>query len=175
MGFLDGPLRIMPAWELSIAGHPLALGVLIPGLILPALFFTCLACYPMADRRIAGGRPPGGLLPLRQADLANRTAAGVAGITFYGLLWAASANDQIAYHLQIPLYTITWMFRVLVLAGPALAFLLTRTICHALAGWRRQEELHGRETGRILMNPHGGYDEVLEPAHRAARPIGNRS
>jgi ubiquinol-cytochrome c reductase cytochrome b subunit len=185
MGFLDGPLRIMPAWELSIAGHPLALGVLTAGLMLPALFFTCLASYPMADRRIAGGRPPGGrlpggllpggLLPLRQADLANRTAAGVAGITFYGLLWAASANDQIAYHLQIPLYTITWMFRVLVLAGPALAFLLTRTICHALAAWRRQEELHGRETGRILMNPRGGYDEILEPAHRAARPIGNRS
>ena len=55
MGFLDGPLRIMPAWELSVAGHRLALGVLIPGLAVPGLFFTCLALYPMADRRIAGG------------------------------------------------------------------------------------------------------------------------
>ena len=123
MGFLDGALRIMPAWELSIAGHPLALGVLIPGLVVPALFFTCLAVYPMADRRIAGGRPPRGLLPPTPADLANRTAAGVAGITFYGLLWAAAANDQIAYHLHLDLYTVTWIFRVLVLAGPALAFL----------------------------------------------------
>jgi len=170
MGFLDGGLRIMPAWELPIGGHPLALGVMIAGLVVPALFFTCLALFPMADRWIAGGQPPRGLLPPTPADLANRTAAGVAGLTFYGLLWAAAANDQIAYHLQIPLYTVTWIFRVLVLAGPVLAFLLTRGICHALAGRRREEELHGRETERIVRNPHGGYDEIREPAHRAAPP-----
>ena len=102
MGFLDGALRIMPAWELTVAGHPLALSVLIPGLVVPALFFTALALYPVADPWIAGGRPLRGLLPPTPADPANRTAAGVAGITFYGLLWAAAANDQIAYHLQIP-------------------------------------------------------------------------
>ena len=165
MAFLDGPLRIMPAWELPIAGHPLALGVLIPGLAVPALFFTCLAIYPIVDRRIAGGRPRRGLLP---PNLANRTAAGVAGLTFYGLLWAAAANDQIAYHLHLDLYLVTWIFRVLVLAGPTLAFLLTRVICHALADRRRDGELHGRETGRIVMNPQGGYIEIREPAHRTA-------
>ena len=57
MAFLDGALRIMPAWELTVAGHPLALGVLIPGVVVPALFFTGLAVYPVADRRLAGGRP----------------------------------------------------------------------------------------------------------------------
>ena len=178
MGFLDGPLRVMPAWEPTIAGHPLDLGVLIPGLVVPALFFTRLALYPLTDRWITGGRAPRGprrgrpgtLLPPTPADLANRTAAGVAGVTFYGLLWAAAANDQIAYHLQIPLYTVTWIFRVLVLAGPPLAFLITRAICHALADRRREEELHGRETGRIVRNPQGGYTEIREPAHRAAPP-----
>jgi ubiquinol-cytochrome c reductase cytochrome b subunit len=170
MGFLDGPLRIMPAWELTVGGHPLALGVLIPGLVVPALFFTALALYPLADRRIAGGRPPRGPLPPTPADLANRTAVGVAGLTFYGLLWAAAANDQIAYHLHLDLYMVTWVFRVLVLAGPALAFGLTRVICHALAGRRREEELHGRETGRIVRNPQGGYTEIREPAHRAVPP-----
>jgi ubiquinol-cytochrome c reductase cytochrome b subunit len=91
----------------------------------------------------------------------------------YGLLWAAAANDEIANHLQIPLYTVTWIFRVLVLAGPALAFLLTRVICHALADQRRDEELHGRETGRIVRNPQGGYTEIREPAHPAAPPTAN--
>jgi ubiquinol-cytochrome c reductase cytochrome b subunit len=175
MAFLDGGLRLMPAWELSIAGHPLALGVLIPGLVAPALFFTCLALYPMADRRIAGGRPPRGLLPPAPADLANRTAAGVAGLAFYGLLWAASANDQIAYHLHLDLYAVTWFFRVLVLAGPTLAFLLTRVICHALADRRRDEELHGRETGRIVMNAQGGYDEIRQRVRRAAPRSADRS
>jgi hypothetical protein len=55
-----------------------------------------------------------------------------------------------------------------VLAGPALAFFLTRVICHALAARRHGEELHGRETGRIVMNPQGGYDEIREPARQAA-------
>ena len=73
MGFLDGQLRIMPAWELSIGGHPLALGVLIAGLVEPALLITCLAVYPMADRRITGGRPARGLLPrLRKESKARR-------------------------------------------------------------------------------------------------------
>ena len=170
MGFLDGALRLMPAWELPVGGHRLALGVLIPGLVVPALFFTCLALYPTADPWITGGRPPRGLLPPAPADLANRTAVGVAGATLYGLLWAAAANDQIAYHLHLDLYMVTWIFRVLVLAGPALAFGITRDICHALADRRREEELHGRETGRIVMNPQGGYDEIREPAHRAAPP-----
>jgi ubiquinol-cytochrome c reductase cytochrome b subunit len=148
MGFLDGPLRIMPAWELPAGGHRLALGVLIPGLVVPALFFTALALYPLADR----------------------TGAGVAGLTFYGLLWAAAANDQIAYPLHLDLYLVTWVFRVLVLAGPALASGLTRVICHPLASRRRDEQRRGRQTGRIVMNPQGGYTEIREPAHRTAPP-----
>ena len=107
------------------------------------------------------------LLPPRRADLANRTAAGVASITFYGLLWAAAANDQIAYHLDLDLYTVTWAFRVLVLAGPALAFVLTRVICHALDDRRRDEELHGRETGRIVQNPRAA---TPRSASQPARP-----
>jgi ubiquinol-cytochrome c reductase cytochrome b subunit len=169
MGFLDGLLRIMPAWEVSVAGHPLALGVMFAGLIVPALFFTCLALYPLADRWIAGGRPPHGLLPPKPADLANRTAAGVAGLTFYMLLLAAAANDQIAYHLHLDLYTVTWTFRVLVPAGPVLAFLLTRIFCHALADQRRDEERHGRETGRIVRNARGGYTEIREPVPGSGR------
>jgi hypothetical protein len=53
-------------------------------------------------------------------------------------------------------------------AGPALAFGLTRVICHALATRRRDEERRGRETGRIVMNPHGGYDAIRAPARPAA-------
>jgi quinol---cytochrome-c reductase cytochrome b subunit len=170
MAFLDGALRIMPAWEVPVAGHPLSLGVLIPGLLVAGLFFTFLAVYPAVDRRIAGRRPPGGWLPAAPPDVANRIAVGVAGISFYGLLWAASANDEIAYHLHADLYTVTWIFRVLVLAGPVLAFLITRRVCRALAARRRDEDLHGRETGRIMMSPQGGYTEIREPDRRAVAP-----
>jgi ubiquinol-cytochrome c reductase cytochrome b subunit len=172
MGYLDGRLRLMPAWEITVAGHPLALGVLTAGLVLPGVFFTALALYPIADWRIAGGRPPRGLLPPTPGDAANRTAVGVAGITLYGLLWAAAANDQIAYHLHLDLYTVTWSFRVLVLTGPAVAFLITRNICHGLADRRHDEELHGWETGRIVRSPQGGYTEIREPVPAHQIPQG---
>jgi ubiquinol-cytochrome c reductase cytochrome b subunit len=162
MGFLDGALRLMPAWELSFDRNDLALDVLIPAVIVPGLFFTLVAAYPLLDRWIAGGRPPRGLLPPRPADPANRIGVGVAGITLYGLLWAAAANDEITYHLQISLYTVTWVFRVLVLTGPVLAFALTRMICHAVEARRHDEAEHGVETGRIVMTPDGGFTEIRE-------------
>jgi ubiquinol-cytochrome c reductase cytochrome b subunit len=96
------------------------------------------------------------------------------GQPFYGLLWAAAANDQIAYHLQIPLFTVTWIFRVTVLTGPPLAFLVTKIICHALADRRHDEEVHGRDTGQIVMSPQGGYTEIREPAHRPPELAGTR-
>ena len=169
MGFLDGALRIMPAWDVSLAGHPLVLGIVIPGLLMPAVFFTCVALYPVADRWIAGERPPRGLLPPQQADPANRIAAGAAGVTFYVLLWAAAANDQIADHLHLDLYTVTWCFRVLALTGPVLAFVLARVAYRFLSERRRDEELHGRETGRIVMSPQGSYAEIREPDRREAQ------
>ena len=79
-----------------------------------------------------------------------------------GLLWAAAANDEIAYHLQISLYTVTWVFRVLVLVAAVLAFALTRMICHAVEARRRDEAEHGIETGRIAMTPDGGFAEIRE-------------
>jgi ubiquinol-cytochrome c reductase cytochrome b subunit len=163
MGFLDGALRIMPGWEVPVGGNVLVLDVLIPAVIVPGLFFTLVAAYPLLDGWIGGGRAARGLLSPEPADPASRIGIGVAGITFYGLLWAAAANDEIAYHLQIPLYTVTWIFRVLVLAGPVLAFGLTRLICHEVAARRADEAEHGIETGRIVMTPQGGFTEIRKP------------
>ena len=52
MGFLDGALRIMPGWQVEVAGHPLILAVLVPALIVPGAFFTVLAAYPLIERRL---------------------------------------------------------------------------------------------------------------------------
>ena len=78
-----------------------------------------------------------------------RTAVGVAAMTFYGVLWAEGANDVIASKLQIPLYTITWIARVLVFAGPALAYVITKRICLGLQRKDREELLHGYESGIV--------------------------
>jgi quinol---cytochrome-c reductase cytochrome b subunit len=165
MGFLDGALRIMPGWEVRIAGHPLALAVLVPGLIVPGAFFSLLAVYPLLARRLTGDGAVHHLLD-RPRDAATRTAAGAAAITFYGLLWAAAANDQIAYHIGLDLYAVTWFFRVAVLAGPPLAYALTERICLGLTAREHDETEHGRPNGRIVMGPDGGFSEITEPVRR---------
>jgi ubiquinol-cytochrome c reductase cytochrome b subunit len=173
MGFLDGALRVMPGWEVMVAGHPLTLAVLVPALIVPGAFFTLLAAYPILEGRLTGDQGVHLLLD-RPRDAATRTAVGVAGITFYGVLWAAAANDQIAYHLHIGLYTVTWVFRVAVFAGPVLAFVLTRRICRGLSAREREEAEHGHETGRIVMSPDGGFSEISEPVPRPRQQLEDR-
>ena len=170
MGFLDGALRLMPAWQLSIAGHPLVLAVLVPALLLPGAFFTLLAAYPLLERRLTGGQALHHVLD-RPRDAATRTGLGAAGITFYGVLWAAAANDQIAYHLNLDLYAVTWFFRIAVLAGPPLAYIITQRICLGLTARERAEAEHGRPTGRIVMSPDGGFTAITEPV-RPAREEG---
>jgi len=166
MGFLDGALRIMPGWQLEVSGHPLILAILVPAVLVPGAFFTLLAAYPLIERRLTGDRSVHHFLD-RPRDAATRTAVGAAGITFYGLLWAAAANDQIADHLHLDLYAVTWFFRLAVLAGPLLAYAVTQRICLGLAGRERDEAEHGRKTGRIVMTPDGGFSEITEPVRPA--------
>jgi len=166
MGFLDGALRIMPGWEFEVAGHPVTLGVLVPALIVPGAFLTLLAAYPLLERRLTGDRAVHHFLD-RPRDAATRTAVGAAGITFYGLLWAAAANDQIAYHLQLDLYAVTWFFRLAVFAGPLLAYTITQRICMGLTARDREEAEQGRKTGRIVMSRGGGFSEITAPVRRA--------
>jgi ubiquinol-cytochrome c reductase cytochrome b subunit len=154
LGFLDGALRIMPGWEISLGGHPLTLAILIPALIVPGVFFTVLGVYPLIEPRLLGST----------GNQAIRAGTGAAGITFYGLLWAAAANDEIAYHLSVSLYMVTWIFRIAVLAGPPLAFELTRRLCLGLGLRHKDEAEHGIETGRIVMTPEGGFTEIRELA-----------
>ncbi|MEW2356720.1 cytochrome b N-terminal domain-containing protein [Spirillospora sp. NPDC029432] len=162
MGFLDGAVRIMPGWEIDVAGHPITLAVLVPAIIVPGAFFTALAAYPWIEERITGDRRLHHVLD-RPRDHAFRTGLGAAGVTFYGLLWAAAANDQIADTFHLSLFAVTAFFRVAVLAGPVLAFVITRWMCLALVAREREEAVHGYETGRIVMSADGAYSEIHAP------------
>jgi ubiquinol-cytochrome c reductase cytochrome b subunit len=79
------------------------------------------------------------------------------------VLWAEGANDVIADKLQIPLYTVTWIARVMVFVGPVVAFIVTRRICLGLQRKDRDLLEHGLETGIIRQLPHGEFIEVHRP------------
>jgi ubiquinol-cytochrome c reductase cytochrome b subunit len=56
--------------------------------------------------------------------------------------------------------------------------MITERMCLGLARRDRDEAEHGRETGRIVMTPEGGYQEIREPARPLAgarRELGGSS
>jgi quinol-cytochrome oxidoreductase complex cytochrome b subunit len=162
MGFLEGALRIMPGWEINAAGHTLPLNVIIPALVVPGVLFTGLALYPFLERWVTGDYEIHHLLD-RPRDVPVRMGIGVAGVTFYGVLWLAGGNDILAKTFEIPLFATTWIFRIAVIVGPILAFEIARRMALGLQRRERHMLEHGVETGIIKRLPNGAYVEVEAP------------
>jgi len=170
MGFLEGSLRMMPAWEWNFLGHTISFSVLIPFAVPAGIIFGGLLFWPFFEQWATGDRSYHHVND-RPRNAPIRTATGMAGVVFYGVLWAEGANDVIADKLQIPLYTVTWIARVLIIVGPLAAFIVTRRICLGLQ--RKDKELleHGLETGIIRQLPHGEFVEVHRPMTEEERAI----
>jgi ubiquinol-cytochrome c reductase cytochrome b subunit len=162
MGWLEGGLRIMPNWETHIAGYTISWNVLVPGAALMGILFTTLALYPFIERWITGDNSEHHLLD-RPRNQPTRTGLGVAGITAYGLLWAAGGNDILATHFHLSLNEITWFMRFAIFIGPVIAFTIARRWAISLQRHDRDLLLHGYETGVIVRSPEGGYSELHAP------------
>ena len=167
MGILEGSLRVFPAWEWNFLGHTVTFSVLIPALVPIGLIFTGAALWPFFEQWATGDRSWHHIND-RPRNAPIRTATGIATLVFYGVLWAEGANDVIADKLQVPLYTITWIARVLVFVGPAVSFWLTRRICLGLQRKDAQEVAHGYESGIIRQLPNGAFIEVHQPLSDSA-------
>jgi ubiquinol-cytochrome c reductase cytochrome b subunit len=170
MGLLEGSLRIMPAWEWNFLGHTVSFDVLVPFALPLTLVLGGAAGWPFFERWATGDKAYHHVND-RPRNAPVRTGVGMAAIVFYGVLWAEGANDVIADKLQIPLYTITWTARVLVFAGPAPAFVITRRICLGLQRKDLQELRHGYETGIIRQLPSGEFVEVHRPVSDERRAV----
>jgi ubiquinol-cytochrome c reductase cytochrome b subunit len=171
MGILEGSLRMMPAWEWhNFFGHTISWSVLIPFAVPLGIVLGGAAFWPFFEQWATGDRSYHNTLD-RPRNAPIRTATGMAAVVFYGVCWAEGANDVIADKVQIPLYTVTWIARILVFVGPAIAFVVTRRICIGLQ--RKDKELleHGLETGIIRQLPNGEYIEVHRPVSEDARAV----
>jgi len=168
MGWLEGALRMMPPWQINAFGHTLSLSVLIPGLVIFGLLILFLALYPFIEQWVIGDRREHHLVD-RPRDAPTRSAIGVAGVTFYGVLWLIGGNDLIARFFDIQLYWTTWFGRVAIIVGPIVAYLVTKRICLGLQRRDRALLEHGVETGIIEQLPTGEYIEVTRPLDEDAR------
>ena len=170
MGILEGSLRVMPAWEINFLGHTLSLSVLIPFALPLGIVLGGAALWPFFEQWATGDKSWHHIND-RPRNAPVRTAVGVAAITFYGVLWAEGANDVLADFLHIPLYTVTWISRVLVFVGPVLAYVITKRVCLGLQRKDREELLHGFESGIIRQLPNGEFIEVHQPVNEEKRAV----
>ncbi|MGI5421750.1 cytochrome bc1 complex cytochrome b subunit [Actinomadura luteofluorescens] len=162
MGWLEGALRIMPSWEISVWGHTVAMSVVVPALVVPGLLFTGLAAYPFLERWVTGDSQIHHLLD-RPRDVPARTGIGVGGVVFYGGLWLAGGNDVLSHSFHVSLFWTTWFFRFFIVLGPVLAYIVTYRICVGLQHRDLGLARHGLETGIVRQSPDGGFSEVERP------------
>ncbi|MGW0588294.1 cytochrome bc1 complex cytochrome b subunit [Streptosporangium sp. NPDC002607] len=166
MGFLEGSLRLMPAWEINVLGFTLPMSVLIPALVPMGIIMTGLALYPFIEQWVTGDRREHHVAD-RPRNNPHRTSIGISAMTFYGVLWLLGANDEIAAFFQVSLNWTTYVGRVLIFAGPALAYYVTYRVCLGLQRADAAIIGHGVESGVIKRLPHGEYIEVHVPPNEA--------
>ena len=162
IGWLDGALRLAPSnWDIMLFGFTYPMGVLVP-LVVSLVFLALVAVYPFVEAWVTGDKREHHVLD-RPRNAPTRTGIGAAGVTFYGVLWAAASTDLIATFFQMSLNHVLTFMQVLLIVGPFAAYIITKRTCLSLQRKDREIVLHGRETGRIVRLPHGEYIEVHEP------------
>lgn len=162
MGFSEGLVRLMPGWESTFLNYTWSWNVFIPGVGGLTLLFVTLAAWPFIEQWITGDKREHHLLE-RPRNAPVRTALGVAGMTAYGVGWAAGGNDIIATQFHMDIYTLTNIFRVGFFVFPVIAFIITKRICIGLQRADANRILHGYETGVIERSPDGGFSERHAP------------
>jgi hypothetical protein len=76
------------------------------------------------------------------------------------MVFFASSTDVMANFLQIPLTAVLWFFRVAVIAGPIIAYVVAYKICNEM---RAAEGVGKRKRPQIVLrSPAGEY--IAEPA-----------
>ena len=130
LGWLEGALRLFPAWQFRIFGLTIP-NVFLPAIVLPGITFTLLYLWPFIEAWLSGDRLPHHILD-RPRDRPVRTALGMATLSFYAVLLFGGLNDLVAKWFQLPVESVTWALRILGIALPIVVGFLTHRLMLAL-------------------------------------------
>jgi ubiquinol-cytochrome c reductase cytochrome b subunit len=161
-GWVDGAVRLWPAWDIHLGEHTIPAGFW-PSMVFLPLSFVALALYPALESRFTRDTTRHHLLQ-RPRDLPAHTALGVLVITFYGCLQLAAAIDILAFTFHLSSDALLWAGRIGVFVLPALAYSVTHRICLGLQHSDRAVLEHGIETGIVKRLPHGEFLQVHHPS-----------
>jgi len=157
MGWLDGILRIWPAWQFSNFGHTMPLEVFLPAVVVPGLVFTIAQLWPAIEAKFTKDTAMHNLLD-RPRDRPKRTAFGVGMLAFLFMLFVASSTDVLANYFHISLNTMLWIMRVVVILVPLIAYPLTLTLCKELQ--RAGDSGKRKRPNIVTRSAEGAYHTV---------------
>ena len=175
--FLDGLVRLMPAWEINI---PIGDGYGIPPLFWPAVVLPGVADHACRCS-IRSSRPGGSRtsrahhLLQRPRDVPERTGLGAMAFAFFVVLTLSGGNDVIADKFHISLNAMTWAGRIGLLILPPLAYYLAvpdlpgpAAARPRGAGARRGDRHHPAAARRPVLEVHQPLGPVDDHGHPAS-------
>jgi len=132
MGWLEGALRMFPAWRIHAFGYTIS-ELFWPGVVLPGITFGLLYLWPYLEARVTHDRATHQLLD-RPRNRPMRTAIGTGVLAFYAVLLFAGSQDIVSQKTRTGIPAVLWTFRILAIIVPAAVALITWRICHHLQG-----------------------------------------
>jgi ubiquinol-cytochrome c reductase cytochrome b subunit len=154
MGWLEGALRLMPAWEVRAFGFEIA-SPFWPGVLLPGLTFGILYAWPFLEARVTADYAVHHLAD-RPRQRPVRTALGVATLAFYIVCFLAGGQDVLAATFGLSVNVLLWTFRIALLVAPLVAGWTTYQLCIELAardGVPTASGVRIRDVPRRLVRP----------------------
>ena len=158
VGWLEGALRLGPAWALHLWGHTVA-SPFWPAVLLPLVLFLVLIAWPWIDGAIRKDPASHQLLDLPR-NVPWRTAFGVALFLFVLGLTLAASGDVQARYLHVPITSLTTLYRIFCIAAPLVGFAITYALAvelRAMGGVRKAPRVRLRRTAE------GGFEEEPLP------------
>jgi ubiquinol-cytochrome c reductase cytochrome b subunit len=126
LGWIEGALRLFPAWEIDVFGYTIP-NPFYPAVLLPGITFLLLYLWPFIEARFTREHLVPHELLDRPRDNPVRTGIGFGGLCFYTILFAGGSNDLIAKWFHVDVNGVTWVLRILLLLlPPAIGFIAYR-------------------------------------------------
>ncbi len=156
-GWLDGALRLGPAIEWRIFGHPIP-AVFWPGVVLPGAAFMLVVAWPWIDKLLSSRDVATDVLvPASAAPW--RVGVGTALITAGIVLTLAASDDQQARALHVNVTSLVLLYRILFPFGSIAAGFIAAAIAREL---RTRYDERGQEAERVVAlvrTEQGGFEE----------------
>ena len=170
MGWLEGALRLGPPWALHLFGHTIP-PQFFAAVLLPAIVAALFLAWPFIERAITRDEAEHHLLDVPRL-VPWRTSLGVAALCFLTILTLAGGDDVQAALVHVPVESLVTVYRVLLVAGPILAALLTLYVCRDLDQRRlsaQQVLLYRTAAGGFEAEPLRSDGQERGPAAAASR------